>query len=217
MKIQLIMLPNQPILVSDEQIFELDKVLFGNHILTTDYFDSHFLKWEFKELAVSPIDYQKYNEPVKIIAGIPELPSINSSELSEEDCSRIGWVAVEKLAWKNLECFEGNQWEEQVAFEQWVEGFKTAQSLNEKKYTVDQMRHVYSMGIALNDVEKANELFNKLIDLLSQPKVFDVEIEQEELFLEEDSMNYTHEKSDISGSKLFPKITNNSIKISKVL
>lgn len=49
----------------ENKLKEGDKVLFAEQILTLDYYDSWFNKWEFKEVSISPIDYQKYAPPVK--------------------------------------------------------------------------------------------------------------------------------------------------------
>lgn len=59
--------------------------------------------------------------------------------------------------------------------------------------------------------QKAQEL------LLSQPKSWEVEVEMETLYLEEDSMNYTHEQDDVSGSKEFPKLTNGKAKVLRIV
>jgi hypothetical protein len=58
---------------------------------------------------------------------------------------------------------------------------------------------------------------DEIIQSLSQPKSWKVELEMETLYLEEDSGNYTHEKDDISGSKDFPKLTNGKVKILRLL
>lgn len=217
MKLQLIMLP-QPILVSDEEIknginafychpshnfpdggmiTKIENIKYSDY---KPYEVKHIEGWGVKE------GYKK------IIAGIPELPSINFSALSEEDCKKIGWVDVEKLA----EDFGGNGkflTDKKYGFR---EGFKAAQSLNEKKFSEEDVLWVMNLAYA-NGVNNKGMGRDFMMGRLSQPKVFDVEVEMEELFLEEDSLNYTHEKNDISGSKWFPKITNNSIRVIKII
>ena len=55
------------IVVDDSKyIVDGDWVLFNNEVLQTDYFDSHFNKWEFKNKSVSPVEYQRYDKPKKI-------------------------------------------------------------------------------------------------------------------------------------------------------
>ncbi len=45
---------------------EGDKVLFAGQILTLKYYDSWFNKWEFVELSISPVEYQKFDAPIKV-------------------------------------------------------------------------------------------------------------------------------------------------------
>lgn len=94
MKLQLIMLP-QPILVSDEEIKDGDSLYYA----TTNV----ILKNYVSETPRRKDDY-------KIIAGIPELPSIDFSALSEEDCKKIGWVDIEKLADKYSNFERASKW-----------------------------------------------------------------------------------------------------------
>lgn len=137
----------------------------------------------------------------KIIAGIPELPSIDFSVLSEEDCKKIRWVDVEKLArdfagikhnrplddeeryYNSLECMK---------YDLFKEGFKTAQSLNEKKFSEEDIRKAIEMAREIIDGKEVFEIegilgltevcthncsvhsVDKIIQSLSQPKVFDV-------------------------------------------
>lgn len=75
------------------------------------------------------IGLSENNQSKKIIAGIKDLPSIDFSLLSEEDCKKIGWVDVEKLC----PCI-GNDFR----FE-WISGFKIAQFLNDKLFRMNIM------------------------------------------------------------------------------
>lgn len=181
------MLPNQPILVSDEEYKKEDKQVF----------------------VINGVVH-------RVIAGLPELPQIDFSALSPKEHATIGYIDVVNLAIKNgcdIKDISGYSF---------IKGFKTAQSFNEKKFTKEDLKKAiemarekeYSWGQPTGNHEHGED---DIIEFLSQPKVFDVEVEIEELFLEEDSLNYTHEKNDISGSKWFPKITDNKIKILKVL
>lgn len=197
------MLPNQPILISDEEIKEGEPGYSINNATYT----------HFSHLGSS------YGR--KIIAGVKDLPSVDFSALSEEDCKKIGWIDVEKLAWKKLQYFNGNQWEEQLVFEKWTEGFKTAQSLNEKKFSEEDIRKAilfgYKKGMKSEaDAHRDNNLFEEMdfnvdnfVQSLSQPKVFNVEIQI-------DRVRYP--KGDDGWEDVYtPRITNNTIKITNIL
>ena len=128
MNLQLIMLPN-PILVSDERI-KIEEVSY------------HHSKGLYKAV----ID-GNYTNQFKVIAGIEGKPKLDLSDIAEE----VGWIDVEKLAQKNSELeypFEDYRGKTKgvdddgtgqalrganlVGFEN---GFKAAQSLNEKKFS----------------------------------------------------------------------------------
>ena len=167
-----------------------------------------------------------------IIAGIPELPSIDFSALSDEDCKKIGWVDVRKIAQKYRE-----EKREQIiigkdkvqgitaclhAEQGYFDGFKTAQSLNDKKYSEEDMRKaLWELGDVLFNnnqhgikEDEPKKYFDTIIQSLSQPKVFNIEVEMD--FGVKDSGVYgSSSSSNISPIK--PKITNNSIKITKIL
>ena len=215
------MLPD-PIVVSDDEIKEGDLYLNGNGVFKCSNKESGTC-----ELAVNSL--AKYNK--KIIAGIPELPSIDFSALSDEDCKRIGWVDVEKLAHKaaqqrfrlthipldNIHEYGG---EILTFIETWMMGFKTAQSLNDKKFTEKQMIDAVLQGMQkgmaiMNDIpETDNDWINNYVKRLAQPKVFDIEVEMEE------KTNWIETNNGMTSTPvnyLIPKITNNSIKITKIL
>jgi len=55
---------------------EGDKVLFDCQILTLDKFDTWWGIWTFVEKSYAPVEYQKYNEPIKLahsFSGIKKL------------------------------------------------------------------------------------------------------------------------------------------------
>ena len=79
---KLIKLQDKFILVSDEEIKEGDWIIDTLSMEIVCWWDGN--------------NFDKYDK--KIIAGIPELPSIDFSLLSEEDCKTIGFVDIEKLA-----------------------------------------------------------------------------------------------------------------------
>lgn len=207
MKTQLILLDN-PIIVSDEEIKEGDLVLAldTNTIFKCNKHEANKPIKEFKEL------YRK------IIARIEGLPSVDWNGLEDE----FGWVNVEKLA---KEWYESAQYSSSLIADHgsYIQGFRKAQSLNEKKFSLEDVKDLVSQGWfnGIGYIIKSEKSFNTFDDYwnylsnqLQQPEVFDIEVEMEE---------YDHDESwsEIGGAyetfKLRPKITNNSIKIMKKL
>lgn len=207
MKYKLIMLP-QPILVSDDKIKDLN-----SHV--------YYLDLEGNSVIEKVNNIENYTPNTKkIIAGIPELPSIDFSALSEEDCNKIEWVDVEKLA-TNYVLNETDNTLKLVSKYSFKDGFKAAQSLNEKKFIEEDLRKAmeYGMYKMKYHTEKAHQDF---IQSLSQPKVFDVEVEMEEICLickcQPAQSGCAYAGCGAAGSEIQPKITsNNSIKVIKVL
>lgn len=134
MKYQLIMIPNQPILVSDEEIKEGEPGYSINNATYT----------HFSHLGSS------YGR--KIIAGVKDLPSVDFSALSEEECKKIGWVDVDK-EWNKYytKYYDGDY----ISF---ADGFKTAQSLNEKNCTC-KPKIFYVEAIFENNSYKVIKIF----------------------------------------------------------
>lgn len=133
---KLIKLQNKFILVSDERITDVRP---------------HKGKWHLEKdniINQFPTYLTDLSECKLIIAGIPELPITDLSLLKEEDCKRIGWVDIEKLA---EQWFLINQYNQQDMIHShrvaeyittknlWITSFKTAQSLNNKQFTLDDM------------------------------------------------------------------------------
>lgn len=194
------MLP-QPILVSDEEIEGNEWYLWNNspiknHIVPTtdgDMWSNNFHK-----------------SKLKIIAGIPELPVIDFSTLSEEDCKKIELFDVEKIANEYYDAYDKNKEHTEGLIEGFIQGFKKAQALNEKKYSEEDMIKAWENGIEEGSWTKNKPLhpiFPIFIKSLSQPKVFDVEVE----------MDFVHTDHVVGGFEYFPKVTNNQIKITKIL
>lgn len=207
MNTQLIMLPEQPILVSDEEI-KVDDYIY----------------WNKKVTKAINTTYSKSTK--KIIAGIEGLPSIDFSGLSEEVCKRIGWVDVFKMS-KNKYPYskrlhkvdrEDDEMYKDLLREGFEVGFKTAQSLNDKKFSLEDieeaMKNIASEIVTFDGVIDANSpasiytWVQAYLNKLSQPKVFNVEVEMEEV------KSSTYEPCT---KWIVPKITNNSIKIIKIL
>lgn len=164
---QLIMLPN-PILVDNKKEY---------HSKSGDFWYDIFLQ---------KIQYCDSDDSVgllrgkKIIAGIEGLPKLDLSAIAE----RIGWVDVEKLA---ITKFGDGDYaaEAKMGFRY---GFKTAQSLNEKKYTLADIQEAWESGkhygttecefyntdsVSRTQYEKC-ETKEQFIQELSKPKEYNV-------------------------------------------
>ena len=211
MKATLIMLP-QPILVSDERI-KIEEVSY------------HHSKGLYKAVTDG-----NYTNQFKVIAGIEGKPKLDLSAIAEE----IGWVDVEKLALQQypvkviyqndlINAFDIN-FEQRLGF---IEGFKAAQSLNEKKYSLSEMEGFTkwldenwrrgkgkkgSGWFHVGDFYKQSkpimtkDLMGIYIHSISKPKEYQVEVE----------MDCTLVGLDLAET-CTPRITNNTIKVVKVL
>ncbi len=184
MNIELIML-DTPIIVSDEEITKLES--------GTSYYDGegNIRKWSTGNM------YNIYSK--KIIAGIEGLPKIDWNGLEEE----FGYIDVEKLS---IEKF-GNSLHHARTRSAFIKGFKKDQSLNEKKFSLEDMKEAYHQGW-YDKAENKVDNRDKFIQSLQQPKVFDIEVEMKPIYL-------SILKEKVLGYR--PKITNNSIKILRKL
>jgi hypothetical protein len=217
MKTQLIILSEQTIIISDENIETLKK---GD-----TYYDGegNFRTWGTGNM------YSLSSK--KILAGIPELPSIDYNNLEEQ----FGIVDVEKLAenYARKQCEDlyskigiaGHSWGWETAFD-FKEGFKAAQQLNDKKFSEGDMYNSFVEGVRsmrLQAHRDGNEFdsFDDFFESLSKPKVFDIEIEmmlQVRHGIEWHDLPNQEYGNDPEGIyQKVPKITNNQIKIIKVL
>lgn len=154
----------------------------------------------------------------KIIAGVEDLPKLDLSLIAEE----IRWVDVEKLAITKYPLlltsgsyFSTHEFQQKSRIQGFIEGFKAAQSLNEKKYNKEYERvaktsiyHILENYGQLNGGAIKDEITDKIFQSLSKPKEYLVEVEMEECSL---PMPNIHVKTFI------PKITNNTIKVTKIL
>jgi hypothetical protein len=138
----------------------------------------------------------------KLIAGIPELPSISmSDEIRQELQERYGWADVEKLA-KEDAPLSGKIY--QTGYK---DGFNKNQELR---------------GFSLRDIEKAIQYGREVhytndepfIQSLQQPIEVKVELEMEQESLGE---VFNGRSSNTMWSDPKPKITHNSVTITKVL
>lgn len=220
---KLIVLP-QPILINDEEIKEgdwywdtlvshLEKVGPLKMIGLADE-SSTKLIIQSSVGTTSPIKASK-----KIIAGLPDLPKLDLSLIADE----IGWVDVEKLAIDlGLKYYIGGNYD----FENGVtKGISEYQFLNEKKYSEEDLK--YAMFQLFKNGSRSpkegregfGEIYNRVIQSLSKPKEYLVEVEVEDYFIENNE-EYTHSsgaKGSYSTHNKRPKITNNTIKVTKIL
>ena len=157
----------------------------------------------------------KNNEPIlyegdKVIAGHGTNLKVNLSKLSDEAKKAIGWVDVEALAKLAIPNYE-NRMDDEIKFarEKFKQGFKAAQSLNERMFTVDDLSAAYDAG--LKDLFSAK---SDVIKRISAPKLFECEIETEQLLVNDKGKPIYPDKEGIW--KVTPRIENNSIKVLKV-
>lgn len=219
MKYKLIML-DQPILVSDEEIKSGDSVLFN--ISSTAIHKNVKVNYTSVYDKKGKLLFDKEGT-IKVVAGIPELPTIDFSALSEEDCKKIGWVDVEKEYFKILERDENIfSMLNRLSF---IMGFKAAQPLNEKRYSEEDIRFAITQSFldGMDRDKEITESHQRILKELSQPKVFDVEVEMEEYGVCEtcNRQGYRHcsHPEECGAWKIAKelKISNNKIKILKLL
>ena len=211
MKTQLILLENYNIIVSDEEIKEDDSI--------------------YEEISGIFSPYEKgdiVQNPKKIIAGLPELPSIDYNGLEE----KYGIVDVRELCNNDyIKYYSGESISTIDYVNGYLQGFKTAQSLNDKKFSLEDVNKVIKMaregftcigGSSTDTVDDGeaddcvdwSHTENDIIKSLQQPKNWLVEVEMEAIndhgeLYSFDDMEFGVEK------KYQPKITNNKIKILK--
>ena len=206
MKYQLIMLP-EPILVSDEMPDS------GDWCLNPDNRPEMF-GYDYRAIYTT----EQILTCKKIIAGISELPSIDFSGLTEEECKKIRWVDIQTIISPilNKKAETNNSIDLDAYALGLIDGFKTSQSLNDKKFSLEDVRTMFGLGAANN--HNGNPSFEEAIQSISQPKVFDVEIGLEQLCHQTGlPCGFPCNGEDNCKKSLYPKITNNSIKIIKVL
>lgn len=213
MENRLIMLP-QPILVSDEEV------------------NPHNAVWDFENNQVTVLR-QSYGltNYKKIVAGLPDLPKLDLSLIAKG----IGWVDVEKLALKeypkDLHRWAENQFDDFNESDRntWINGFKAAQSLNEKKYSEEDMiEFAHFCRDYFTHLLTINEKFNLWLSN-RKPKEYLVEVEMEVNQCDgcisgHPIIDGIHKAPCPSGSMVCkkhlydkPKITNNTIKVTKIL
>lgn len=210
MKTQLILL-DTPIIVSDEEIKEGNWCIDKSNCIYKQETDKVF---------------EIFTGARKIIAGIPELPSIDFNGFEEQ----LGIIDVEKLAIDEVDGTIENDIDN-IYCNGFIEGFKAAQKLNKNKFSLEDIkeaihltRNLRKLNITLKtNILELHEYENKqveeIISKLSQPKVFDVEIETETKWFNSRFGGSWQPFPDATStiSEKFPKVINNKIKIIKIL
>lgn len=184
--IQLIKLPQGNILISDETIKAGD--------IPYDTYAHRNTVWS-REVTESDLQNNNLKSCYKIIAGLPTLPAI---DYSKEVCKEIGFEDVEKIAEVYLnKQYSRNQNDYYTERKKignlelelkrrefdFIEGFKAAQSLNDKKYseldvwkilTLYELKQAEYLNRGVTDFDH-KQIVTDVIQSLSQPKVWDVE------------------------------------------
>ena len=159
MKTQLIVMSDKVILVADESPKAGDFTLtYPDHEIVQLNQSTHVL-------------YDK-----KIIAGLSGQPIIDLGSLSEQDCEKISYFDVNRIA-----CLELDD-DSPEAYNGFVQGFLKALSL--KRYNeadmkmafLTGMRHVGRNLIGTNEANIINGT-KSFLESLSKPRIFDVETE----------------------------------------
>lgn len=211
MKTQLIILEQGNVLVSDEK----EKVQSG---IWYYEIDNHIPVYQFTKDTLPDRYYLQ-----KVLASDNpkhNLPSINYNGLED----KFGIIDVEKLAEKNFKKNTSslNKISYEIGFE---EGFEICQSLNDKKFSLEDMENAYNAGenygyesspIEPHYLDRVNPTFIQFIEKLQQPKIFNVEVEMETMY-HSDKGDRPYPDETCQGHYLQPKITNSSIKITKIL
>ena len=145
--------------------------------------------------------------PKKIIAGLPDLPRIDYNGLEEKydvvDIQRF----IEPILKKKGE--ENNTIDLDAYALGLIDAFKTAQSLNDKKFSLQDMKHNLRTVVGLASQDDSFVLEDWIDSNLSQqPKVFDIEVERE---CGKDELCGCLSNDECLGPQ--PKITNDSIRI----
>ena len=200
MKYKLILLKDgRNILVSDESYIKGD--------YTIDLLDDCLIE----QVEVEKGDCCSFE--FKIIGGIGGLPTINySDEVKQVLRDKYGYFTkdyIEHLA-VEFEKESGNSYNQE--FEFYEAGFKKHQSLTNKMFSLEDMVKIYKEGYTDCLHNKGEYKTDYLINKLQQPIQLDIEVEIEEVG--GDNLENSNKKQIYYNR---PKITNNSILITKIL
>ena len=220
---KLIMLPN-PILVSDEEIEKGDWFYYYSHGKFNMYMCEGVVG---KSLVVQNKESSCWSDySKKIIAGIDT--KLDLSAIAE----KIGWVDVEKLAYQKFKMIPSfnnglivNSDTNYFERKGWIDGFKAAQSLNEKKFSEKDLYNLLKLigqkgyyvecdGIVYANAFDGGDIIDvvkEYSEAISKPKEYNVEVDMEDIGNKDKVYNCS------SKSEWIPKITNNTIKVTKIL
>lgn len=195
---------DNPIIVSDEEIKEGDKCY---HIdLNKGEIDTVYDKTKYHTWTDNGVDKDRMFR--KIIAGLPGLPQINWNGLE----SKFGYVDVEKISTDM-----GNEFYiyRNYDFENGVrKGFKKAQELNDKKFSLEDIENAFYAKENASYKEK-QIFFEEFIQSISRSKAFSIEVEMESC--SDCHLNEGYMSSPNCCRQLTPKIIDCKIKITKKL
>ena len=196
MKLQLIM-TEPPVLVSDEEIKEGDMKYYS--INNATYIHN-------KDMALT-------KDHFKVIAGLPDLPSIEfSDEAAKTLQERCGWVDVEKVikdyVQELIECNSVKEYERTHISAICHTMYFKLQSINQNRFSEEDVRKAIAMGQSeewdeggyLGHSYKPDEILQHL----KRPKCFEVEVEMTAEIQEDDKVHGYINKE------------NNSIKVTKI-
>jgi hypothetical protein len=145
---------------------------------------------------------------------IAQQDQIDFSSLSEEDQKKIGWFDVDDMArrWCTMQTTRSTDyWKSMVSV--YIKGFQKAQELlSDRRFTLEEAELIFGLGAANHANGKPS--FEEVIQSLSQPKSWNVELELEACY---------EKNPDVYGTGMFnngrfqPKLTNGKIKITKIV
>jgi riboflavin synthase alpha subunit len=181
------------------------------------------------DIVISKINYRKFLfEKGDIIDDIShkviaQQDQIDFSALSEEEQKEIGWYDTIKFAREEVQnhnniFFDSKYNMENYGIDRFNAGFQKAQELlSDRRFTLEDMKkateialnssYVTTQHFSGHSTVKHNFTSNEIIQSLSQPKSWKVELE----------MEYDLESIDSSKKVMKPKLTNGKIKILKLL
>ena len=181
--------------------------------------------WYYFKGEIIKREYSHHSEGKKIIAGIESLPTLTySDEVKQILKDKYGWVDVEELAKQyarkqcddlyNKEGITGASWGWETALD-FKEGFKAHQSITNKMFSLDDVENCWNEFVKIDDNiinnGSSSSFLVYLKQFLQQPIQLNVEIETEPYTVGEMS------KLPLGTINQKPKITNNSILITKIL
>jgi len=108
---------------------------------------------------------------------IIEINGIKSSKQIDYNGIDFGVVDVEKLAEERFGSERTNHQSQRFGF---IEGAKTIQQLNEKKFTLEELKYAYECGRNHQFNLLSSHTLKETIEYLSLPKTYDIEIEESE-------------------------------------